>query len=98
MKAITASFVTGLVVVTALGQAPPDASQAQQEAHRHWRETDPNLERDAISAGATLGARADKVAAQAARYFSLRKEYLEGRTSDARRGASLLEPLNIAPE
>jgi hypothetical protein len=81
-----------------LGQAPPDPSQAQQEAYRHWRETDPNLERDAASAGATLGARADKVAAEAAKYFSLRKDYLEGRTADARRDASLLEPLNVVPD
>src|SRR5260221_13524360 len=98
MKEITASFVTGRVVVTALGQAPRDASKAQQEAYRHWRETDPNLERDAASAGATLGARADKVAAEAAKYFSLRKDYLEGRAADARRGAALLEPLNVVPD
>src|SRR5260221_12726360 len=98
MKEITASFVTGRVVVTALGQAPRDASKAQQEAYRHWRETDPNLERDATSAGATLGARADKVAAEAAKYFSLRKDYLESRAAGARRGASLLEPVNVSAE
>ncbi len=86
------------LAVAAFAQAPPDTNAAQQEAYRHWRETDPNLERDATSAGATLGARADKVAAEAAKYFSLRKEYLESRAADGRRGASLLEPLNIAPE
>ena len=95
MKALSAGLV---LIAAAFAQAPPDGSGAQQEAHRHWRETDPDLERDATSAGATLGARADKVAAEAAKYFSLRKDYLEGRTSDARRGASLLEPLNVAPE
>jgi hypothetical protein len=95
MKALSAGLV---LIAAAFAQAPPDSNGAQQEAHRHWRETDPNLERDATSAGATLGARADKVAAEAAMYFSLRKDYLEHRTSDARRGASLLEPLNVAPE
>lgn len=98
MKAQAAGLVAGLAVVAAFAQAPPDASEAQQEAYRHWRETDPNLERDATSAGATLGARADKVAAEAAKYFSLRKDYLEGRAGDARRGASLLEPVNISAE
>ena len=95
MKALTAGLV---LAVAALAQAPPDPSEAQQEAYRHWRETDPNLERDATSAGATLGARADKVAAEGAKYFSLRRDYLEGRAADARRGASLLEPVNISGE
>ena len=69
-----------------------------RRAYRRWRGTDPNLERDATSAGATLGARADKVAAEAAKYFSLRKDYLESRAADARRGAALLEPVNVAPD
>jgi hypothetical protein len=92
------SLAAGSVLVAALfAQAPvPDSSVAQQDAYRRWRGTDPNLERDAISAGAILGARADKVSAEAAKYFSLRKEYLESRAADARRGASLLEPFNVA--
>ena len=96
MRAAAAGFV---LLVTAFAQAPvEDGSAAQQEAHRHWRETDPNLERDAVSAGATLGARADKVAAEAAKYFSLRKDYLESRAGGARRGTPLLEPVNVAPD
>jgi hypothetical protein len=95
MKALAAA---SMLLVAAFAQAPPDSSEAQQEAYRHWRETDPTLERDATSAGATLGARADKVAAEAAKYFSLRKDYLEGRAADARRGASLLEPVNVSAE
>ena len=95
MKPLAAA---SMLVVVAFAQAPPDNSEAQQQAYRHWHETDPSLERDATSAGATLGARADKVAAEAAKYFSLRKDYLEGRAADARRGASLLEPVNVSPE
>jgi hypothetical protein len=104
MKAPAAGLVASLagsllVVVAALAQAPsPDARAAQQESYRGWREADPNLERDAISAGATLGARADKVAAEAAKYVSRRKDYLENRTTDARRVAALLEPVNVAPD
>jgi hypothetical protein len=95
MKALAA---TGLMLaVAAFGQEPPDSNAAQQEAYRHWRETDPTLERDATSADATLGARADKVAAEAAKYFSLRKDYLESRAADARRAASLLDSVNVAP-
>jgi hypothetical protein len=96
---LVASLVGSLALaLAAFAQAPPDGNDAQQEAHRLWRETDPNLERDAASAGATLGARADKVAAEAAKYFGLRKDYLEGRASDARRGAALLEPANVSAE
>jgi hypothetical protein len=87
-----------VLALTAFAQAPLEDSAGQQAAYRHWRDTDPNLERDATSAGATLGARADKVAAEAAKYFSLRKDYLESRAADARRGASLLEPVDISPE
>src|SRR5206468_1997131 len=85
------------LAVAVLAQAP-ESNDVQQEAHRQWREIDPNLERDAASAGATLGARADKVAAAGAKYFSARKDYLESRTSDARRGASLIEPIDISAE
>ena len=105
MKALTAGFAPAANVVASLAlglvafaQAPPNGNDAQQEAHRHWRETDPNLERDAASAGATLGARADKVAAEAAKYFGLRKDYLEGRASEARRAAALLEPVNVSAD
>jgi hypothetical protein len=94
MKAGVAALV---LAAAAFAQAQPDTNSAQQEAYRHWRDTDPNLERDAPSAGATLGARADKVAAEAAKYFSLRKDYLESRAADGRRAASPLEPVDIAP-
>ena len=102
MTAAPAAFVLAMslvLAVAAFAQAPlQDGRAAQQEAYRQWHATDPNLERDATSAGATLGARADKVAAQAAKYFSLRKDYLESRAADARRSDSLLEPENVAPD
>jgi len=100
-QALAGSFAASLVlIVAALAQEPPtqDSNAAQQEAYRHWRETDPNLEGDAASSGATLGARADKVAAEAAKYFSLRKAYLDGRAADARRAASLVQPVSVAPD
>jgi len=96
MRSVVAAWALGVV---ALAQAPLEEPRAaQQEAYRQWRKTDPDLERDATSAGATLGARADKVAAAAAQYFSLRKDYLESRAADAGRTASLLQPVHVAHE
>lgn len=96
MRAAAAALVLAGV---ALAQGPLlEGSAEQQEAYRRWRASDPNLERDAASAGATLGARADKVAAEAAKYFSLRKDYFESRAADTRRSGSLLEPVNVAPD
>ena len=94
-----AKAVAGLLLAAAaVAQERPDINAAQQDAYRHWREADINLERDATSAGATLGARADKVAAEAAKYFTLRKDYFEGRVAEARRGAAILEPVNVTPD
>jgi hypothetical protein len=78
------------------------ASVAQQErdaysqAYQNWRQTDPNLERDAANGGSALGARADKVAAEAAKYFAARKAYLDAQRTGAEQKASVLEPLITA--
>jgi hypothetical protein len=69
-----------------------------QDAYRNWRQADPALERDATSAAATLGARADKVSSEGAKYFAMRKAYLESLATDASRKASALEAVNIAPD
>ncbi len=74
------------------------AALAQQDARQTWRKTDPDLERDAATAGATLGARADKAASEAAKYFSARKPSLDSLAADAGQKASAVEPLNLAPE
>jgi hypothetical protein len=74
------------------------AALAQQDARQNWRKTDPNLERDAATAGATLGARADKSAAEAAKYFPSRKTSLDTLAADAGQRASGLRPLNLTPD
>jgi hypothetical protein len=84
-----------LLVSAALAQ---QGREAQQQARQNWRQTDPNLERDAATAGATLGARADKAAAEAAKYFAARKAYLESLAADAGQRASAVDALNVAPE
>jgi hypothetical protein len=80
----------------AFAQPSPQGRDALQDAYRNWRQADPALERDATSAAATLGARADKVAAEGAKYFALRKAYLESLATDASRKASALVAVNIA--
>ena len=87
-----------LVAGWLFAQSAPPGREAMQEAYRSWRETDPTLERDATSAGATLGARADKAAAAGARYFAARKNYLDSAAADARQKTSTVEPLNLAPD
>jgi len=74
------------------------AALAQQEARESWRKTDPNLERDAATAGATLGARADKAAAEAAKYFAAQKASLDTLAKDTAQKASAVPPLNLRPE
>jgi hypothetical protein len=86
-----------LLLGLAFGQ-PPQGRDELQDAYQHWRQADPALERDATSAAATLGARADKVSAEAAKYFALRKVYLESLATDAGRKASALEAVSIAPD
>ncbi len=74
------------------------AALAQQEARQNWRTTDPDLERDAATAGATLGARADKAAAAAAKYFAAQKSSLESLAADTAQKTSALASLTLAPE
>ena len=50
---------------------------AYHEAYKAWHQADPSLERDAATAGAPIGARADRVAAEAARYYAERRSFLE---------------------
>jgi hypothetical protein len=74
------------------------AALGQQEARQNWRKTDPDLERDAATAGATLGARADKAAAEAAKYFTVRKTYLASLAADAGQRAAAVEAVNLTAQ
>src|SRR3979409_274901 len=74
MRPVTAGL---LLWGLAFAQPSLESRDGLQDAYQNWRQTDPTLERDATSAVATLGARADKVSAEGAKYFALRKSYLE---------------------
>jgi hypothetical protein len=65
----------GLTAMLLVGQASPEA---YRNAYRIWRLTDPVLERDSATVGEALGARADRVAAAAARYGKERRAFLDG--------------------
>ena len=92
----TLLLVTAALAEVALAQ--PDRT-TYRDAYSKWRDwTDPNLERDAAAAGATLGARADKVAAEAANFYSLKKAYLETLRDDAEQKSFAIEAEPTLPE
>jgi hypothetical protein len=66
----------GILMVAACALAQ-EGREAYQEAFRNWRQADPGLERDAATAGAELGTRAEKVAAETAKYAAARKAFLD---------------------
>jgi len=89
------------VALLALVQAVSVAQQerdAFREAYRMWRQADPNLERDAATSGPTVGARADKVAAGAAKYYAARKAYLDSQRVSAGQKAEAVEALPVAAD
>jgi hypothetical protein len=74
-RAAAWSVLVSLVATTALwGQASPEG---YRNAYRGFRLSDPALERDANTAGESLGARADRVAAEAAKYANERRVFLD---------------------
>ncbi len=69
-----------------------------REAYRVWRETDPNLERDAGDGGAPIAQRADRMAAEAAKCSAARKALLEGVAQDEAKQVAWLENSAQNPE
>lgn len=76
-------------------QADRDAYRA---AYRDWRQAEPAIERDAATAGAALGARADHAAAEAAKYWAARHAFLDRQEKDAEQDlAWLSSPVTLPP-
>jgi hypothetical protein len=72
--------VVSLATLTVLwGQANPENFR---NAYRGFRLADPVLERDAATAGESLGARADRVAAEAVKYGKERRAFLDRFTQE----------------
>ncbi len=97
MKRVAGILIAAAVALAQDGAGTPPDRAAYQAAYRDWRAADPNLERDSATAGATLGARADQVAAEAAKYFGARKAYLDGLAADAEQRAAALEAVPAPP-
>ena len=84
------AWVTLLAVLAGAATAQTRAQNGRarlQEAYRNWRLVDPNLEADAGSSQATMGVRADRVAAEAAKYFAERKSYYEALSNEMHEAA-----------
>lgn len=79
-------FAVATLLLT--GQRPRDD---YREAYRRWRETDPNLEREAAAGGEAIAQRADRMAAEAARSAVARKLFLDGLAQDQAEQISWLE-------
>ena len=65
--------------------------------YREWQQTDPNLEREASAGGAPIAQRADRMAAEAAKFAAARKVFLEGAAEDEARQISSLENVTASP-
>jgi len=76
MKRATYILTVSILIVAACALAQ-EGREAYQGAFRSWRQADPGLERDAATAGAALEARAQKVAAEIAKYAAARKAFLD---------------------
>ena len=75
------------------------ARDGYRASYRTWRQADPNLERDAATGSAALGARADAVANHAARFGADRRAFLEAAARDSeQKVASFSAPLVPGPK
>jgi hypothetical protein len=82
------------VALLCLAQRPRDDYRA---AYKEWRQTDPNLEREATAGGAPIAQRADRMAADAAKFAAVRKAFLEGLAQDEEQQAAWLESAALNP-
>lgn len=84
-----------LLAVLCLAQRVRDDYRA---AYSAWRQTDPNLEREASAGGAPVAQRADRMAAEAAKSAAARKAFLEGTMLDQSQQIAWLESAAIGAE
>jgi len=84
-----------LVTVLSLAQRSRDDYRA---VYRGWHETDPNLEREAAQGGAPIAQRADRLAAESAKYGAARKEFLESTAQDEAQQVEWLQNASLIPE
>jgi hypothetical protein len=84
-----------IVTVLSLAQRSREDYRA---VYRAWHETDPNLEREAAQGGADIARRADRMAAEAAKFAAASKEFLDGTAQDEAQQVEWLENASLIPE
>lgn len=90
-----ASAWTALAALVLWGQTNRETYRA---AYRDWRQAEPSLERDAATAGAALGSRADHAAGLAAKFWNARRAFLDRQAKDdEQKLAWLATPVSLPP-
>ena len=84
-----------IVAAFCLAQHPRDLVR---DAYRAWREADPNLERESVAGGPAVAQRADRLAAEAAKYAAARRALLDGIAQDQERLVAALENAALSKE
>jgi len=84
-----------MIAVVCFAEQPRDQVR---EAYRAWRETDPNLEREAATGGTAIAQRADRMSAEAAKYAAARKSMLEALAKDQEKQIASLENAAVVVE
>jgi hypothetical protein len=91
VSARVAGWTVAWLVLAAVVVWAQSGRDAYRDAYRAWRQADPNLEHDAATGGAQLGARADRVAALAARYSEERRAFLDRFAQESEQKLAWLE-------
>ncbi len=89
------ALLFALIAVFSLAQRSRDDYRA---AYRGWRQTDPNLEREAATGGEQIVQRADRMAAEAAKSAAARKAFLEETAQDETHQVEWVENAALNPE
>ena len=85
-------------VVAALALWAQTGRDSYRAAYKDWRQAEPSLERDAPTAGAALGSRADHAAAQAQKFWNARRTFLDRQAKDdEQKFAWLSMPVSLPP-
>ncbi|HEV2200364.1 MAG TPA: hypothetical protein VGR73_11145 [Bryobacteraceae bacterium] len=89
------AILCGLAAAALLGG---QARDGYERAYSDWRQSDPNLERDAGTAGDALTPRTEKAAAGAASYVSARKAFYDTQRAALAESMKVLEPFELPAE
>ncbi|MEQ1947145.1 MAG: hypothetical protein ABL995_08140 [Bryobacteraceae bacterium] len=90
--------LTATLLLLGISAFAQQSRDAYRSAYQEWRSAEPNLEKDSATADGTLGARADKSAAAAAKYMGAKKDYAEARAQAADQSMKSVPAVQIKAE